>query len=169
MRGRYKALLKKRVIFLADEMQLVVFSLKAGPIVGEYGVPITQVQEIIRLTEPTRLPQVPVFVEGIINLRGNVIPIIDLKKRFNMPVADSTDETRIIVVDIEGKTVGLIVDQVLEVLRLSLTDIEPPPTEIAGLTAEYLTGVGKLDDRLLILLDITKVLTEGEKRQLHEV
>ncbi|NLV16516.1 MAG: chemotaxis protein CheW [Syntrophomonadaceae bacterium] len=148
-------------------MQLVVFTLKAGTNVGEYGVPITQVQEIIRLTTPTRLPQVPAFVEGIINLRGNVIPIIDQKKRFNMPASESTDETRIIVVDIEGKTVGLIVDQVLEVLRIPLADIEPPPAEIAGLTAEYLTGVGKLEDRLLILLDISKFLSEGEKRQLH--
>jgi len=90
---------------MADEIQLVVFTLNAGDMTCEYGVPITQVQEIIRLTTPTRLPQVPAFVEGIINLRGSIIPIIDLKKRFNMPTAEYTDETRIIVVDIEGKTV----------------------------------------------------------------
>ena len=103
---------------MADEIQLVVFTLNAGDMTCEYGVPITQVQEIIRLTTPTRLPQVPAFVEGIINLRGDIIPIIDLKKRFNMPTDEYTDETRIIVVDIEGKTVGIIVDQVAEVLRL---------------------------------------------------
>jgi len=154
---------------LADEIQLVVFTLKAGPTTCEYGVPITQVQEINRLTTPTKLPQVPAFVEGIINLRGNVIPIIDLKKRFNMPTSEYTDETRIIVVDIEGKTVGIIVDQVSEVLRLSLSSIEPPPAVIGGLTAEYLTGVGKLEDRLLIMLDMTKVLSEGEKKELQKV
>jgi purine-binding chemotaxis protein CheW len=160
---------KKWGASMAEEIQLVVFTLKAGENTCEYGVPITQVQEIIRLTAPTRLPQVPAFVEGIINLRGSVIPIIDLKKRFNMPMAEYTDETRIIVVDIEGKTVGIIVDQVAEVLRLPLTSIEPPPAVIGGLTAEYLTGVGKLEDRLLIMLDVTKVLSDGEKRELKKV
>ena len=154
---------------MAEEIQLVVFTLKAGDITCEYGVPITQVQEIIRLTTPTRLPQVPAFVEGIINLRGNVIPVIDLKKRFNMPTAEYTDETRIIVVEIEGKTVGIIVDQVAEVLRLPLSSVEPPPAVIGGLTAEYLTGVGKLEDRLLIMIDVTKVLSEGEKKELGKI
>jgi len=154
---------------MADEIQLVVFTLNAGDMTCEYGVPITQVQEIIRLTTPTRLPQVPAFVEGIINLRGSIIPIIDLKKRFNMPTAEYTDETRIIVVDIEGKTVGIIVDQVAEVLRLPLSSVEPPPAVIGGLTAEYLTGVGKLEDRLLIMLDVTKVLSEGEKKELKDM
>ena len=86
-----------------------------------------------------------------------------------MPSADYTDETRIIVVDIEGRTVGIIVDQVAEVLRLPLTSIEPPPAVIGGLTAEYLTGVGKLEDRLLIMLDVTKVLSEGEKKEIKKM
>ena len=153
---------------MADEIQLVVFTLNAGDMTCEYGVPITQVQEIIRLTTPTRLPQVPAFVEGIINLRGNIIPIIDLKKRFNMPTDEYTDETRIIVVDIDG-TVGIIVDQVAEVLRLPLSSVEPPPAVIGGLTAEYLTGVGKLEDRLLIMIDVTKVFSEGEKKALKDM
>lgn len=154
---------------MADEIQMVVFNLKTGNIVGEYGVPITQVQEIIRLTSPTKLPQVPVFVEGIINLRGNVIPIIDLKKRFNLATSDYTDDTRIIVVEIEGQTVGIIVDEVAEVLRLPVSSIEPPPALVGGITAEYLTGVGKFDDRLLIMLDMTRILTEGEKMELKSV
>lgn len=151
---------------LADEIQLVVFTLKAGDSVCEYGVPITQVQEINRLTTPTKLPQVPSFVEGIINLRGSVIPVIDLKKRFNMETSDYTDDTRIIVVEIAGHTVGIVVDEVTEVLRLPLSSIEPPPSMIAGIAAEYLTGVGKLDNRLLIMLDMTKILTENEKEEL---
>ncbi len=109
------------------------------------------------------------FVEGIINLRGNVIPIIDLKKRFNLATSDYTDDTRIIVVEIGGQTVGIIVDEVAEVLRLPVTSIEPPPSLVGGITAEYLTGVGKFDDRLLIMLDMTRILTEGEKIELKTV
>ncbi|ADI02544.1 MAG TPA: chemotaxis protein CheW [Syntrophothermus lipocalidus] len=152
---------------MAEEIQLVVFTLRAGDNVCEYGVPITQVQEINRLTKPTKLPQVPDFVEGIINLRGNIIPVIDLKKRFAMTTAEQTDDSRIIVVEVGGQTVGIVVDEVTEVLRLPLSNIEPPPAIIGGITAEYLTGVGKLDNRLLIMLDMTKILTETEKRELE--
>ncbi len=151
---------------MADEIQLVVFTLKQGDTVCEYGVPITQVQEIIPMAKPTRLPQVPDFVEGIINLRGKIIPIIDLKKRFNMEATEITSDTRSVVVEVSGQTVGIIVDEVSEVLRLSKDNIEPPPAAIGGITAEYLTGVGKLEDRLLILLDMDKILTEQEKAEL---
>jgi purine-binding chemotaxis protein CheW len=149
----------------SEEIQLVVFRLGAE----EYGVPITQVQEIIRLVTPTRIPNVPDFLEGVINLRGNVLPVIDLKKRFGLGSSEYTDEARIVVVEIAGHTVGVIVDFVSEVLRLPMSSIEPPPPIIAGITAEYLRGVGKLDDRLLILLDLNKILTEFEKAQLEEV
>ncbi|HOQ09177.1 MAG TPA: chemotaxis protein CheW [Syntrophomonadaceae bacterium] len=151
---------------MADEIQLVVFTLKQGDTVCEYGVPITQVQEIIPMAKPTRLPQVPDFVEGIINLRGKIIPIIDLKKRFDMEATEITSDTRSVVVEVSGQTVGIIVDEVSEVLRLSKDNIEPPPAAIGGITAEYLTGVGKLEDRLLILLDMDKILTEQEKAEL---
>lgn len=154
---------------MADEIQLVVFTLKSGSTVCEYGVPITKVQEIIPMTVPTRLPQAPAFVEGIINLRGRIIPIIDLKKRFEMGSSEVTNETRSVVVEVEGHTVGIIVDEVSEVLRLSLDNIEPAPTIIGGITAEYLTGVGKINDRLLILLDMDKILNEGEKAELVAV
>ncbi|MGS0765437.1 chemotaxis protein CheW [Syntrophomonas curvata] len=151
---------------MADEIQLVVFMLKQGDVVCEYGVPITQVQEIITMTRPTQLPQAPDFVEGIINLRGKIIPIIDLKKRFQMGASDITSETRSVVVEVEGHTVGIIVDEVSEVLRLANSDIEPPPAVVGGITAEYLTGVGKIEGRLLILLDMNKILSESEKADL---
>jgi purine-binding chemotaxis protein CheW len=151
---------------MAEEMQLVVFMLRQGDVVCEYGVPITQVQEIITMTRPTQLPQAPDFVEGIINLRGKIIPIIDLKKRFQMGNSDITSDTRSVVVEVEGQTVGIIVDEVSEVLRLASSDIEPAPAIIGGITAEYLTGVGKIDGRLLILLDMNKILTDQEKADL---
>ena len=151
---------------MAEEIQLVVFMLKQGDMVCEYGVPITQVQEIITMTRPTQLPQAPDFVEGIINLRGRIIPIIDLKKRFQMGTSDITNDTRSVVVEVEGQTVGIIVDEVSEVLRLANSDIEPAPAIIGGITAEYLTGVGKIEGRLLILLDMNKILTDSEKADL---
>ncbi|MGR6835249.1 chemotaxis protein CheW [Syntrophomonas erecta] len=154
---------------MAEEIQLVVFTIRQGEVVCEYGVPITQVQEIITMVNPTKLPQAPDFVEGIINLRGKIIPIIDLKKRFNMGQSQVTDDTRSVVVEVEGQTVGIIVDEVSEVLRLPVSSIEPPPAVVGGINAEYLTGVGKLDDRLLILLDMDKILSEGEKAELAGV
>lgn len=154
---------------MAEEIQLVVFKLKTDNLVCEYGVPIKKVQEIIPMTEPTRLPQAPDFVEGIINLRGKIIPIIDLKKRFGMEPSELTAETRSVVIEIEGQTAGIVVDEVSEVLRLSTDTIEAPPTVIGGITAEYLTGVGKVEDRLLILLDVDKILNDGEKKELTAV
>lgn len=151
---------------MADEIQLVVFTLKTSDTVCEYGIPITQVQEIIPMASPTRLPQAPDFVEGIINLRGRIIPIIDLKKRFGMGPSEITSETRSVVVEVEGSTVGIIVDEVSEVLRLPLSSIEPPPAVMGGINADYLTGVGKLEDRLLILLDMNKILNDGERAEL---
>lgn len=146
-----------------EEVQLVAFKLGDE----EYGISITQVQEIIRTTETTRIPQTPEFVEGVINLRGNLIPIIDLKKRFKLPGKEADDSTRIIIVEVEDQTVGIIVDAVSEVLRLSNESIEPtPPGVVASIDAEYLKGVGKMDDRLLIILDIDRLLTSKEKQNL---
>lgn len=154
---------------MAEETQLVVFKLKTGELVCEYGVPITKVQEIIPMASPTKLPQVPDFVEGIINLRGKIIPIIDLKKRFGMAASEISSESRSVVVEVDGQTVGIIVDEVSEVLRLAKDSIEPPPSVIGGITAEYLIGVGKIEDRLLILLDMDKVFSESEKEKLFAV
>ncbi len=146
-----------------EELQLVVFTLAKE----EYGLPITKVQEINRMVPITTLPQTPSFVEGIINLRGKIIPVIDLRKRFQLPVSEHTDGTRIIIVDVEGQTVGIVVDAVNEVARLSSAQVEPAPPSFM-LEAKYIHGVGKLEDRLLILLDIDKVLTEQEAIALRE-
>ncbi|MGI5922228.1 MAG: chemotaxis protein CheW [Syntrophomonadaceae bacterium] len=154
---------------MADETQMVVFKLIGDNTVCEYGIPITQVQEIIPMAQPTRLPQTPDFVEGVINLRGRIIPIIDIKKRFNMGSSEITSETRSVVVDVENSTVGIIVDEVSEVLRLPASSIEPPPVVMGGITAEYLTGIGKLEDRLLVLLDMNKILNEGERAELAAI
>jgi purine-binding chemotaxis protein CheW len=154
---------------MADEMQFVVFKLKVGDQISEYAVSITRVQEIIPLPIPTRLPQVPDFVEGIINLRGKIIPIIDLKKRFAMGGAVATKDSRSVIIEMDGQIIGIIVDEVNEVLRLSSDQIEAPPAVIGGITAEYLTGVGKLEDRLLILLDVDKIFNEYEKAEIMNV
>lgn len=154
---------------MANEVQLVVFTLIQGNMVCEYGVPITKVQEIITMAKPTKLPQAPEFVEGIINLRGKIIPIIDLKKRFQMGASEFTTETRSVVVEVTGQTIGIIVDEVSEVLRLSEDNIEPAPTIVGGIAADYLTGVGKVDGRLLVLLDMDRILSDGERAELVTV
>lgn len=137
-------------------LQLVSFRLDQE----EYGIEITKVQEIILIGEITRVPQAPDFIKGLINLRSTVIPIVDLRLRFNLNQQAQSDETRIMVVNVAGKTIGIIVDAVNEVLRISNDQIAPPPPTVAGLGREYLTGLVKLDKRLLILLDIDKILDE---------
>lgn len=141
---------------VVGSMQLVSFRLAEE----EYGIEITKVQEIILVGEITRVPQTPAFIKGLINLRSTVIPIVDLRSRFNLPTQEPTDETRIMVVNVGGKTIGIIVDAVSEVLRISQEQIAPPPPTVAGLGREYLTGLVKLESRLLILLDIDKILGE---------
>ncbi len=107
-------------------------------------------------------------MEGIINLRGRIIPVIDLRKRFSLALADATDDTRIIIVDINGQTVGIIVDAVTEVVHLQSSSIEPPPQAFA-IDTQYIEGVGKLDNRLLILLDIDRTLSTDEENDLREL
>lgn len=128
----------------------------------EFGISIMKVQEIIRMQEITRVPQMPDFIEGVINLRGNVIPIIDLRKRFNLEISAKTNETRIVVVSVLDRIMGIIVDGVSEVLRLTDDQIEPPPPVISNIGKEYIKGIGKLDKRLLILLDIDRILSSEE-------
>ena len=147
-----------------DLLQLVGFQLDDE----EYGIDILKVQEINRITEITKIPQSPDFVEGVINLRGNVIPIIDLRKRFNMPHKEYDKQTRIVVGEIGDRTVGFIVDAVSEIIRLPADKIEPAPNISADDKAEYILGVGKLDDKLLMLLDIDKILSGSEKDKLFE-
>jgi len=149
---------------MAEEEQLVSFKIENE----EFGVGIEEVQEIIRLPEITRVPKAPSFVEGVINLRGNVLPVIDLRKRFDLEATKKTNATRIVVVNVDDKTTGIIVDSVSEVLRLSKDAVEPPPPIVAGIEAKYLRGIGKLNDgkRLIVLLDLNEVLTVKEKEEL---
>ncbi|HHY10531.1 MAG TPA: purine-binding chemotaxis protein CheW [Firmicutes bacterium] len=148
-----------------EERQLVVFRLHNE----EFGVEITDVREIVKPRHITRLPHVDDFIEGVTNLRGEVIPVICLRKRFGLEAQENTQETRIIILEVNDKLVGFIVDAVTETLRLAEDAIEPPPTSIAGLRADYLAGVGKLNDRLLILLEVGKILTSSEQIQLESL
>jgi purine-binding chemotaxis protein CheW len=132
----------------------------------EYGLEILRVKEVIRIREITRLPKAPSFVRGIINLRGDVIPIIDLRDKFGLPNAEYTDTTRVIVTDVDGKLVGMVVDAASQVLRVPADQIDPPPPIVGGLSAEYIKGVGKLGERLIILLNIDRILSTEEKVEL---
>ncbi|OBQ55713.1 chemotaxis protein CheW [Halodesulfovibrio spirochaetisodalis] len=139
-------------------MQLVTFSIGEE----EFGVDILKVQEIIRTMEITKVPKAPNFVEGVINLRGKVIPIIDLRRRFGLSSKEHDKHTRIIVIEINNMIVGFVVDSVSEVLRIPASTVEPPPAVVAGMESEYISGVGKLQDRLLILLDLDRLLSNDD-------
>lgn len=149
-----------------NETQLIVFKLGNE----EYAIPITCIQEIIMLQTPTKIPRSPSFVEGIINLRGHIIPIIDGKKKFQIDSKNSTknNDNRIIVVEIEGETIGLIVDAVSEVVHLKRDDIEVPPLDVKS-DNEIVWGIGKFKDRLLILLNPQKFLSLGEASKLIDL
>ncbi len=132
-------------------------------IAGEsFGVDIGRIQEIVTVPEITRVPDTPDFLEGIINLRGKIISVMDLRKKLRLDGAERSKKNRILVTEMNGKVVGLIVDEVSEVLRINPDRIEPPPDMVSSVGAEYITGVGKLEDRIILLLDIGKVLS-GEK------
>ncbi len=146
-------------------MQLVSFHL--GDEV--YGIEIVKVREIILMGEITRVPQTPPFVKGLINLRSTVIPVIDLRIRFDLTANDYTSESRIMVIDVSGKTIGIIVDAVSEVLRVSNDQIAPPPPTVAGLEQEYLTGLVKFEDQLLMLLDVDKMLGKEDTETLDAI
>jgi purine-binding chemotaxis protein CheW len=133
----------------------------------EFGIDILEVQEIIKYQRITHVPQTPEFVEGVINLRGSVVPVIDLRKKFSLEAKEKDDRTRIVVVNINQKTIGVVVDTVEQVLRLSENQIEKPPDIGTGIVKEYLRGVGKLDQRLLIILHLDKILTSDEIFQLE--
>ncbi len=142
----------------AGETQLVVFDLASE----YYGVDIGDVREIIRMQNVTRVPGTPAYMEGVTNLRGKVVPVVDLRKRLNLKVKAQTKESRIVVMDIGGKDVGVIVDGVTEVLRIPLASVEPPSQMVANSDSAYIRGIAKLEDKLVILLDLDRVLASAE-------
>ncbi|MEX2673365.1 MAG: chemotaxis protein CheW [Phycisphaeraceae bacterium] len=129
------------------QLQLVTFQVGAE----NFGIDILTVQEIIRMMPITCVPQSPPCVEGVLNLRGRMIPIVDLRKRFDLPVGDTSKDKRIVVVDLDGRTLGFIVDRVDRVFRIDASIIEPSPE------SDYVRGVGKLQQGLLILLDLPRL------------
>jgi purine-binding chemotaxis protein CheW len=133
-----------------------------------FGVPINLVHEIVRIPEITAVPESPDYVEGVINLRGKIVSVVDLRKRFGEKEIISHKKNRILVAEVEGKMVGLIVDAASEVLKVPPSDIEAPPSMFQEGDVQYVTGVGKLHGRLIIVVDLTKVLQNGELRRLEE-
>ncbi|MDN5330924.1 MAG: purine-binding chemotaxis protein CheW [Tepidanaerobacteraceae bacterium] len=138
--------------------QFVVFKLGQE----EYAVDIMHVNTIERMMPITRVPKAPDYVEGVINLRGEIIPVIDLKKRFGLASGEVTADTRIIIVMLDDLTVGMIVDSATEVVQLPQDSIEPPPSVAGNISSDFLEGVGKIGDRLLIILNLEKIMRPGE-------
>jgi len=148
-----------------DELQVVVFELENS----YYGVHILQVQEIIKMTEITKLPNTPKFIEGVVNLRGRIIPVMDLRKRFGLNPIPVNEEWKILILKTEEVLFGVMVDQISEVEKISVGIIEVPPKIVAGVKGEFISGIAKTDKRLLILLDIERILSEEEQDMLKDI
>lgn len=134
-----------------------------------FGVSIQTVHEIVRVMEVTAVPDAPVYIEGVINLRGKIIPVVDLRKRFGEKTITTSKKNRILVAEIGSKMVGLVVDSASEVLKIPPSDVDPPPNVFEEGELNYVTGVGKLGNRLIILVDLTKIMQRGELRRVGEV
>jgi purine-binding chemotaxis protein CheW len=134
-----------------------------------FGLPISLVREIVRVPEITSVPNAPDYIEGVINLRGRIIPIVDLRKRFGEKVSEASKKNRIVVVELENRAIGLIVNSASEVLRIPPSEIEAPHNVFQEGEMNYITGVGKLRGRLVILLDLNRILQRGELRRLDDV
>jgi purine-binding chemotaxis protein CheW len=148
-----------------NEIKVIVFRLREE----EYGVEVNQVRSIERMQKITRVPRTASFVKGVINLRGVVTPIINLRSRFDLEEEVATESTRIIIVALDDMEVGLIVDAANDVIDVPIDAIEPPPEVVGGIEADYLRGVAKLDQRLLILLNLDKVLNADELKKVKKI
>lgn len=146
-------------------LQLVTFNLGNE----EYAVDILKVQEINRMKEITRVPNSPNYVEGVINLRGKVIPVVNLRNRFGLMDKENDEHSRIMIMDIQGITMGLVVDAVSEVLRIPLETVEPTPPMASNISTEFIKGIAKLDERLIILLDMDRLLGKNDETEMIEV
>jgi purine-binding chemotaxis protein CheW len=151
---------------MGEDIKVIVFKLG----IEEYGIEVDKVQTIERMLPITRVPKTYTFVRGVINLRGVVIPVIDLRGRFGLPESEYTDQTRIIIVVVGEMEVGFIVDSANDVIDLNRDRIETPPEVVGGIKARYLDGVAKIgDDRLLIMLNLSEVLKKSEIIQLESL
>jgi purine-binding chemotaxis protein CheW len=153
-------------IGMAEELKVIVFSL----VHEQYGVEVDKVQSIERMLPLTRVPKTPAFVKGVVNLRGVVVPVIDLRGRFGLPEIEYTDDSRLIFVKVKDLEVGMIVDSANDVIDVDADKIEEPPEVVGGIRAKYLRGVAKKDDgSLLVLLNLEEVLNKSEIIQLEEM
>jgi len=148
----------------SEILQLVTFTLGNE----EYAVDILKVQEINRMKEITRVPNSPQYVEGVINLRGKVIPVVNLRKKFGLAERENDEQSRIMIMDIQGITMGLVVDSVSEVLRVPSDIVEPTPPMASTISTEFIRGIAKLEDRLIILLDMDRLLGRAEEAVMIE-
>jgi purine-binding chemotaxis protein CheW len=142
-------------------IQLVSFTLDDV----EYGIDILQVHEILRIPEMTRLPNTPKFIRGVINLRGNVIPVVDVRERFGFRKTATTDESRIIVIESEGKQIGMFVDNVSQVIRINMNHIDPPSDLIEGVSEDFISGIGRLAGSLIVILALKNILFETSDKE----
>jgi len=133
------------------------------------GLPISLVREIVRVPEITPVPNAPEHIEGVINLRGRIIAVLDLSKRFGEAAIERNSKSRIVVVEMEERLVGLLVNSASEVLRIAPSEIVPPQSVFPNEDMNYVTGVGKLHDRLIILLDLSRILQRADLRAINEV
>ena len=148
----------------ADILQLVTFTMGKE----EYAVDILKVQEINRMTEIAQVPNAPHYVEGLINLRGRVIPVVSLRKRFGFEEKENDEQARIMIMDIQGITIGLVVDAVSEVLRIPANTVEPTPHVASDMGTEFIKGIAKLEDRLIILIDMDMLIEKAESVDMLE-
>lgn len=148
-----------------QEIQIACFRLG----VDHYAIDIMRIKEIIRPLKLTTLPRFPDFVEGIINLRGIVMPVVDLRKRFGLPASETTSNTRLLIVKLAGQVVAMVVDEVSEVLTVSVKDIKPPPHFGEVIDAEYLLGVCLVKEEMIMLLNIDRLLSSNEASELGKL
>jgi purine-binding chemotaxis protein CheW len=147
------------------EKQLVIFELGTE----HFGIDIESVEGINKILDITKVPQAPACVEGIANLRGQVIPVVDLHKRFGMPAVDLSNDSRIVVANLGSTKIGMIVSSVSEVLTIDDSTIEPPPSMVSNVNSAYIVGIANIDKHLVILLDLAKVLTIDEQVQVAAI
>jgi len=157
--------MKAKEQIVEETKQLIIFKLGEE----EFGVDILQVREVEKLDQNiTRVPKAPAFVEGVINLRGEIVPIVDLRKRFGLSLKPIGSDTRVIIVEVNDNLVGMMVDAVVKVLRINVSAIEDAPQIAKGVDAYFLNGVAKVDDRLIVLLNLDRALSAEEAKELRE-